>query len=1227
MASLAGINIRFPIYKDVNGVRTPFENLVLKKSTVDSVLMSLSDNITGDVYYKDNTLAVTMQEYIIYNDVKYVLVSPPTIVREGLVSNNSDTKGMTKYSFTFYHPMYQLNNMPFTDIAVQSSELRYKSENKSFSWIGYLEDFVAKLNKNLENTEWIVDISDRVSQDVLTTLSEVLSFDNVTIADALKTAYDTWEVPYMIDSIRSGEIYYSQGKRFLILIGLPSNEIYASDEDELSGNPFIFRLGKGVGLKNNSATPRNNKIVTRIAGYGSERNIPYGYPQIGWYGTPDWEFTINNDGDNPLSYPIYNGIVGGQWVRLIKHPFTRKHLMPSIYSQCVFNKVSPYLPDGTANPDYNPTIEIVDYYDAVDPSVYPNTIVTSAPSYEIHEFEKTYPELGEERIIAAYPIDNNGNIVEDWDDSDDGEGNYVQSYFKIKLPVLSFDIYACAAITEEMQINMRSGACIGCTFTVQVDWDSYKANFYDSDGNFAPNGSQRNYSLFPDSTQGQITITLEKETATFGVLMPNMYQYPKGETASGQGDGDQFVILGISLPLSYITNAETRLDDEMRSFMLENNVHYFDYPLKFDEKFLYDNVHILQQIKNNSIIRFAFADEELELYVKQITIKFNESPLPQYDITLTDDVEVVLNQIGQTQEELKKINSLLYELRKSYDQNVWVELSKKLSKATNDTARGRITFANGFDAETPSTTKGITNDGIFDTNGQVIIGKNDPTVEGNPWTKSRNFFSGFSGWGIDNFGNGELESLTVRSFLEVTELLINRLQAQEGDTLFSDNDQIEAVTPVTETIDGEEVVTSYILTLKEKWDGYFTAQQYGNVIKGIINTLAATSVSNVNEEDCVETDGANKYYTSWMYVTGDRNTEPNILNKNQIRVALYGDNLVPAQKNFPPCELMTIARWGCIDYGDPISDSDTPQEKARKQAILDSIEKRQRLFYLSASDGRIVKMRKVNSPILRQENYGTTLGTLPEFLYQWREVAEKALPGRDYLYAQGIVVQSLVQVYPNGDPKQVYVDCGDWVDGNNFVPYVEDGVTVEEPPVGHGTYLCYEWNPVSEQWETHDVWHNGCKWRALQHQPVTSGNVVTYYEPKWNSQYWKLVEGDDSFAMYLTSSKGQLFRPGYVETTVTPYVYYGNMDISNDLTSSYWSWTRHTENSVDAHGNPIYTEADLTWNANHTQTRVLDLTNSDMPVAWSRENRAVFTCTATISDGNNTVIVQNQVIA
>ena len=725
-----GRNITFPIYNE-NG--TSFHNLVLKRAVVDSVVMSLGDKITGDVYYKDNALDVTMREYILYKKnpedenedaVKYVLVSPPTIVREGMVSDNSELKGMTKYSFVFYHPMYVLNNIPFSDVAVTSEQERYLSQNKEFSWIGYPDDYIAKISKNLQQTQWTVEKSSRFPTDKDSVLSGVLSFSNNTIADALKTWYDTWEIPYVIDVVKSGEQGYSNGKRFKIVFGLPSTEIYQQN----GSTPFVFEMGKGVGLKNNSRTPRNNKIVTRISGYGSESNIPYGYPQIIWTGDQSWDYTINNASGmqtitvggrtiQAMSYPIYDGIVGGQKVRLIKHPFTRTHLMPTVYSDTVNKKVNP------RNPNYNPNGEIIDYYDAIATQEYqyPNEIDQNSPSYEIHEFD-VKPEMsdgGEDiEIVNAVPLNADLTPADSWDDSIDDDGNFLQSYFRLDLPIFPFDLYACASITEEMSVNMRSGACIGCTFNVQVDWEEYKRNFYKEDGTFDPvihtesgDGHVRDGSRFPDSSQTAISLIVQKDNETFGTIMPNVYQQPHS--------GDAFVVLGISLPVEYITNAEETLDDEMKSYMLENNVHYYDYPLKFDEYFLATHTNILTQLKPNAIVHFAFGDIEqpLELYVKQLTVKYGYNVLPQYDITLTDNVEVVLNQIGQVADDVERLSSIISMMRENYSRNVWGEIAKKLSKVSDDTAKGKITFEKGAEF-------GTYNSGALGSGGAINIDQN-----------------------------------------------------------------------------------------------------------------------------------------------------------------------------------------------------------------------------------------------------------------------------------------------------------------------------------------------------------------------------------------------------------------------------------------------------------------------------------------------------------------------
>ena len=785
---VVGRNLKFPIF---NSDGTPFNDLVLHKATYDSVVMSLGDKITGDVYYRGTDLAVTMGEYVEYDGVKFVLVSPPVIVREGMVSDNSELKGLTKYSFTFYHPMYMLANFPFSDVAVSNDQKKYLSENKSFSWIGNLTDFVAKINKNLDNTQWYCDISLDVQQSDREKLSEVMSFDNESIADAIKRGYETWKFPYIIDSIKSTDTRYStqyaQGKRFLIQFGLPTRQIVKNS------STFIFEYGQGVGLKNNSRTPRNNKIITRIAGYGSEDNIPYGYPQIQWYGNQSWDYTVNNNPSAANSYPIYDGIVGGQRVRLIKHPFTRTHLMPTIYATTLFNKISPYLANGNANPNYDPTLELVDYYDA--DNTYANPIVADSPSYEIHEFEDIKPELQSRQISSVGTYDNKYlesvtmsdflDLLEDfitqsqfdeekeqfedikngigshdsdsgsvtpsiysvaarqysckwsyykddyyayvkyesngqnfeyivrlsdamptpaWDDTMDDDGNYVQSYFTLTLPALGFDLYACAAITQEMSINMRSGDCLGCTFPVMVDWDDYKKNFYDDEGNFDPvigTGHPRDAQKYPNSTSSAITVVVQKDLNTFGTLMPNIYQKPAAN--------DDFVILGISLPQSYITNAQTRLEQDMKQYMRDNNVHYYDYPLKFDEYFLANNTDILQQMRPNVVVKFKYNGTTLALYIKQFTVKFGDKPLPEYNITLTDDVEIVLNDIGKVSEEVSNLRILMGE----GGDGSMLNDKRYLRKDKDDVAAGIIKFIRGLQVGESFVTGLLGEGGIF----------------------------------------------------------------------------------------------------------------------------------------------------------------------------------------------------------------------------------------------------------------------------------------------------------------------------------------------------------------------------------------------------------------------------------------------------------------------------------------------------------------------------------
>lgn len=624
-----------PILNIYNEDGTPFHDISLRKYTFSTIVMSLNDKIEGEFYYKDNSLSFTLQEYVEYKGIKYILKNPPVVVRKGMTSENSEAKGMTKYSCTFYHEMIELYNIPFTDIAISSSEESYRSEKRTFSWIGTLSMFVQKINSCLVGTKWTCKLQPTFVDDG--TMSDVLSFSNQFISDVCKTAYETWKVPFVVDG-------------YTIWFGKPSKEIL-DDENK----PYIFKFGQGVGLKNNDCTPKNNKVITRIAGYGSNINIPYGYPII-----------TDADGNR------------------IEHPYTRDTLMPSVYVEAVRNKVL----FGSKDP-------LIDYYDA--DSSYPTPINPLAPVFHIQEFSSIQPTI-EGMTYKGQAIDLFKEVIVPeggWDDYIDPEtGEVRQSYFDVTLYPLGFDLYAQAAVTSGMTFSMKSGDTLGANYEVAVDWEDVKKNFYVTDeaGNivFKPNGEQRDYAKYPDSTDQAITIKLTKDLDTFGTIMPSKFQQVK--------TGDKFVILHIEMPQAYIDKAQERLDVAMKRYMLENNMPLYDYPLSFDEHFLETNQAILAQIKPNTIVRFLYKDNEdaMELSVKEMSIQYGTNPLPTYNITLTDEVSIVLNQIGQIADGLSKLGSQVAQLQAIYGLDIVGELNKKLSRVKDDTAQGMITFLRGL---------------------------------------------------------------------------------------------------------------------------------------------------------------------------------------------------------------------------------------------------------------------------------------------------------------------------------------------------------------------------------------------------------------------------------------------------------------------------------------------------------------------------------------------------
>lgn len=282
------------------------------------------------------------------------------------------------------------------------------------------------------------------------------------------------------------------------------------------------------------------------------------------------------------------------------------------------------------------------------------------------------------------------------------------------------------------------------------------------------------------------------------------------------------------------------------------------------------------------------------------------------------------------------------------------------------------------------------------------------------------------GAGIDANGNAEFESVRVRSYFECLELIVNRLSAIEGDQILTEADTIEAVDDLGNNC--------YGLHLRSKWDGYFTAQYEGNVLKGIINTLAA---------------GSGLYYTCWMRVNSVNTAN------NYIEVTAYPDEDTPAGKNYPPCADMKIARWG------------NQTDKTRQSCI-----------YLSSTEGRIVRLTGVTKPIIDPENYGATFGALPEFL---RDMDLPIVDGQDYVYARGLIVQDIIRIDYKGKPISEVIDRGPWVAGATYYCEAlnpETGIY----EISDVWYMGCKWRCAKTGTATAPAWNN-TDWAMVEGNP------------------------------------------------------------------------------------------------------------------------------------------------
>ena len=283
--------------------------------------------------------------------------------------------------------------------------------------------------------------------------------------------------------------------------------------------------------------------------------------------------------------------------------------------------------------------------------------------------------------------------------------------------------------------------------------------------------------------------------------------------------------------------------------------------------------------------------------------------------------------------------------------------------------------------------------------------------------------------------------------------------------------------------------STYRLKIEKRTDFDFMKFQENDVCFSIINTLLT---------------GGSDYYTSWMRILTTNAQE------NSITVVLYPDSEVPGGTNYPPLAGYNVTRRG---------NSTLPE--------AGGFNERAQSWMISSREGRIMFLSNVYKPILEDYNYSISIGRFPH-----TKALEK-LPiseNETGVMAQTVIAEKFYQLDHNGDVIPNKVDRGIWSleTAQSGAPYRFVQYELAKPSGSEYTLL-----------EQHTVYHLGCKWGCLKDK--------TTDEPKWNSPSWGLLEGDSRYSLQLSLSGGEAFVIGGVDEVISGRVFYGTIDITDDV--------------------------------------------------------------------------------
>ena len=1182
---------------DVNGEQITVHGLEYSDSWMGECFVTIN-------FKHEVPINFQIGDYIVYRGERFELNYEPG--KDKQARPDTYGEGFIYDSVKFNALQDELARAEFLDVVLNDNELHYTALPKFPFYVQTLDDLLDRIQANLDEqigvglwkiysrnkersvqrgaleSEWLSVYGEKTDDNVIESMS--ITVDSQTCWQALALVNEKWDINFIV---RGRNVYVGT-------TGIQANHI------------FKYGLGNGLyEIVQNADSDQS--IVTRLRAYGSEKNLPSHYyadlgvkyvanitkvvgastnvtleldldyietyfknkrkyivpgesqeQSFGWILQVTFDFQTIITGYVTQTYNskkcrFYSEYKGTQvdsgdeesrenlntFIAQVKAGNTKMYITSGLNKKNVPSSMKEYAENLPNNMSINrlmlpgfPYVSLSDFYDSLteqekkyvnptgkqhrfstDPhrpyidSINIDQIGLRSASQFFETDDKAngvieiYPTIEEMEIGGVRVDEIDEGVAPDDDGRYDGDPgpNNVDIYLS---KAVDFDIKDLA--DDDFSISMKDGMCGGRTFKVASS----------------------------TKVDGRWRLTIERIKDDALELWFPYKDYPIKK-------GDHFVLTGITLPDSYVNAASLKLLKYAIALIDKNDYTRYVYQPKVDELFMArqhdqaeaDDTGVIKSLhdtlKAGDLMNFNDTDLNIEgiISIDQLTIKEEDGKIPTYDITLREDKEV--GTIQKIQQQISSLQSgnggtgagLTTTQVKG---QIATEGSKHfVSKITDDIAKGTVTWE-----KVQKFLQGLTAEDLSQFKKGATFGE---------------FIQGMlfgTGGRIDELGNAEFESITSRSSIITKELIVNRQTAMESNFVFTESGMVESVMEIPAATDGGNI--TYDLKLQKRWDNDFTAFKENDVVLASINTLAENG----------------KYYDMWLRVLSVNTVT------NTITVVCYPDDECPSKKNYPPCELARLIRWGnAVD------------------------EERQSCWYISSSEGLLVWLDHVTKPIIDKTNYSLAMGKLPDalsFLFQDFPTANK----RDgAFYAKWMMAASFQQIDYQGNPIYTTRDRGVWslavAQGDN--PYRNGDRTIDT------------------------VYYLGCKWKCLEDK--------TTKPPIYSSTAWAFVEGNPYFTLEMLSSKLWNFRLNdlmatnadgswKVFTTLSVIGRLYNQDVTDSMVNVVW--TRDS-------GDPT---ADNKWALSHADCGLsVDLTYEDLGGAAFKIGSVTFRCDAEIKDG------------